>query len=419
MNNNIKIYKYNKGDMQFISKISLLIFFIIALNVDFNNSQIVWWISFAFVIVGLFTYMLRNGFCIKKHTLKYMIWSMLFIGFSVLSVSWALEPLFSIEVIKKMIIRGLVLWCISIMCTKEKNFITILKLFIIASLINEIYIFSVIDIQTIGIRRIGAGSLGEQWNANDIGMIMSFAAFMCVFLLRYEEKKSKKFIYLIAIILLGIIVLFTGSKKALFIFSFASLVFYYITSKNKFGAVGIVILGSIIMVYLIMNVPILYNIIGERIEKLFFYFNGNGTTDNSTMLRVNMVENGFKWFKDKFIIGYGINNYNELYGSMTGWYTYSHNNYIELLIDTGIIGFSIYYFSYIYILKNTLKKILKKTKRIFSTFAFSAIITIIVSELGLVSYDVLYVQLLICLGFSAIFIDIQEENTHEENFKVN
>ncbi|AEB75392.1 O-antigen ligase family protein [Clostridium botulinum] len=414
-NNNIQKHNHNKDDMAIISKISLLIFFTIALNVDFNSSEIAWWGSFVFVIAGLFIHILKNGFIIKKYSFKYIVWSMIFIGFSVFSVSWALQPQFSIEVIKKMIIRSLVLWCISIMCTKKKNFITILKLFIIASLINEAYIFSVIDIKTIGSMRIGAGSLGEKWNANDIGMIMSFAAFMATFLYRYEQKKSKKYVYLIAIILLGVIVVFTGSKKAVFIFSFASLLFYYITSKNKLGAMVIVLLGAIITIYLIMNVPVLYNIMGERIEKLFFYFTGNGSTDNSTMLRIQMIEDGFSWFKDKFIIGYGINNYNELYGSMTGWYTYSHNNYIELLIDLGIVGCIIYYFSYIYILKNTLKR----TKQLFSAFSCSAVITILISELGLVSYDVLYVQLLICLGFAAISIDIQEENTCEEGSKVN
>lgn len=399
---------WNKYKAGFYQKISLLMFFIISFNADLNNSRIIWWGTFGFLLIIFLLYIHTKNFTIKKIKMKYIVWNISFICFSVLSTTWAISAGYSIEVIKKMLIRSTVLWFISILCNEKNDFFKILNLFIIASVVNSIYILWKIDLATLGNIRIGAGSLGEDWNANAIGMTMAFAAFMSYFLYKTEQNTKKKLLYFISILFFGIIVLFTGSRKALFIFGFAPLLFYYISSENKMRTTFLILLGGACLLYFVMNAPTLYNIIGKRIKSFWFYFSGNGNADSSTITRMEMINHGFIWFKEKPILGYGINNYSKLYGATTDRYTYAHNNLIELLVGMGFLGVIIYYYIYIYIIKNTFGK-----KNLFSAFAFTSIITILIVEIGLVSYITFYIQLLICLSFSAISIAEQEELNSE------
>ena len=406
--NDYRRQKCNKNNLGIFQKFSLLMYFIVVSNPDLNNSRVIWWGIFGFVLLAFLLYIYINNFSIKKIKIKYITWNILFISFSIASSLWAIDSGCSFEIIKKMLIRSIVLWFVSILCTEKADFFEVLKLFTIANAINFIYIFYTIDLTTLGNMRIGAGSLGEEWNANDIGMTMAFSAFIAYFLFKNQKNKKGKFLYSIAITFFAVIVLFTGSKKALFIFIFAPLFLYYITSRNKIRATFLMLLGGVCLLYFVMNIPSLYSVIGRRIKSFLSYFIGSGNVDRSTLLRIGMIDYGFLWFKERPILGYGINNYSKLYGSITGWYTYSHNNYIELLVGVGIIGTVIYYSSYLYLIKNALGK-----KNLFSAFAFVLIITIMITEIGLVSYVAFYIQLLICFGFSAILIAEQEGMNNE------
>ena len=52
-----------------------------------------------------------------------------------------------------------------------------------------------------------------------------------------------------------------------------------------------------------------------------------------------MMEFGWELFKERPVHGYGMNNFSQKYYLNT----YSHNNYIELLVSCGIVGFALYY----------------------------------------------------------------------------
>ena len=78
---------------------------------------------------------------------------------------------------------------------------------------------------------------------------------------------------------------------------------------------------------------------------------GNGTRgQNSAWIRFAYTELGLKLFKENPILGIGIGNAN-LYTQMYyGNNHYLHNNYVELLACGGIVGFTIYYSIWIYLL---------------------------------------------------------------------
>ncbi len=55
-------------------------------------------------------------------------------------------------------------------------------------------------------------------------------------------------------------------------------------------------------------------------------------------LRANLVTRGFDYFKESPVLGHGANQFRILYGRETGFFTYSHNTFIELLVGFGLIG---------------------------------------------------------------------------------
>src|SRR5699024_411664 len=117
------------------------------------------------------------------------------------------------------------LFCIYItFLIKDKaDFSIALKLFLLSRLIMVVYLLTVLDFSTVGEIRIGADNLGEEWNANSIGMNLALAAFSAFFILKMEKNtlKVKKLIYMLSMLLFIIVIVFTGSRKALFIFVFS------------------------------------------------------------------------------------------------------------------------------------------------------------------------------------------------------
>jgi O-antigen ligase len=126
------------------------------------------------------------------------------------------------------------------------------------------------------------------------------------------------------------------------------------------------------------------------------------------MYRIGLAKTGLELFKNRPILGAGINNFAALFGSLAGVYTYAHNNYIELLVGVGLFGFVIYYSGYVYIIKKAIS--LKKNDLQLSSLALTLIVSLLILEIALVSYVDFTSQFLICIAFCAINIVRHKSN---------
>jgi O-antigen ligase len=157
-----------------------------------------------------------------------------------------------------------------------------------------------------------------------------------------------------------------------------------------------------------MNIPELYSKIGIRLEQTFMTNSTSGIHGDS--VRESMILYGWDSFLQRPIFGWGHASFKFLFGNFFGRYVYSHNNYIELLTNLGLIGFVYYYGFYIYIIKKIVKvpSINMKSKNL-KHFFIAFFISLFFLEMGIISYySQVFIQVFIAI--SVKFISIQKKN---------
>ncbi len=245
--------------------------------------------------------------------------------------------------------------------------------------------------------RLGQSTFG---NANNLAMVMMISLFCTCWFIVYGNKKHIFVNIALAILYLYVTALTGGRKFFLmpFIFLMLLLIFKFWRDK-KLSSVLLILIFLVIVLssaWAVINIPVLFNSIGVRFEGLLNFINGDlAASDPSTLNRYILIVNGWKWFLEKPLLGYGLNNYSGLYSDLWGS-SYAHNNYIELMVDLGLVGVLVYYSFYIYTIVS-LVKIPSDTSG-FRDFFLALIIVLGIFEIGAVTYNLFEVQLLIGLA---------------------
>ena len=186
-------------------------------------------------------------------------------------------------------------------------------------------------------------------------------------------------------------ILLTGSRKSLLFVFMNIVIILYLNNrrglKNKFKFFVLAGIILIIILYSIFNIPIFYQIIGYRMHNFFNLIFGHGTDEGSINIRLYMIKFGFELFQRRPLIGYGIDNYRFYFSKMPiGWDTYSHNNFIELMVGTGILGVLIYYLTHFIVLKKLFKTTKYSKDKIICYTFIAIIISYIILSMTLVYY---------------------------------
>lgn len=334
---------------------------------------------------------------------KFLIIYLLFIALCIISAFFALDQGTAIAKIKVLVFIFFIMISLLNYIDTFDKLKKIITYFIYSGIIVSIYIL--INSDFYQITRYG-DKLG---NVNEIGMIIGISATFCFSF--FLEKR--KYGYLMFLLIMIITILLTGSRKSLFFILMNFIIILYLKNRNSlfkklkfFSVAGLVLF---IILYVVFSVPMLYQIIGYRIENLFYFISGSKVNENSVYERLYMIKVGIDMFKNRPLFGYGIDNY-RFYFNMTpgGRNTYSHNNIIELMVGTGIFGVLIYYLTHVSVLKD-LFKISKYAKNEIIYYTFIAIIT---------SYTILSVALVyyyskhfnILLSFGSIICKVVLDN---------
>jgi O-antigen ligase len=197
--------------------------------------------------------------------------------------------------------------------------------------------------------RIGETGSG---NVNTLAIYMGILSVVCLFKLMFEKEVK----YLLPYFSSVLIILLSGSKKGLIYVLLGIIIFSVLKNRIKIYKYIPVVVFVFCIFTVVMNMEYFYNIIGFRIVDFIstLGFNVEGAhSSHSTMLRLLMNRLGYRAFLENPIFGGGW----FYFSKFSGLGTYSHNNYLEILVTYGIVGFLLYYSMYIKVCINLYKSI--------------------------------------------------------------
>lgn len=238
-------------------------------------------------------------------------------------------------------------------------------------------------------------------NSNILASLLMQSALCAIWLFVYSENKIiQKIVLTLCLVALYYGMFLSGGRKFIIIppiFLYILLIFKRDSHgrKHLLKYTGVVIAIVIAVYYLIMNVPAFYAVIGERMESLFsFIRTGHSVSGQSAEIRATMIEIGFNRWLNSPIWGYGFDSFKYYNRLVTGHFYYSHNNYIELLYDLGIIGFAIYYWFYLKLFYVAWRGKNRYTPEI-RAFVIGIVFSMLVFEYGAVNYTLTASQIML------------------------
>ena len=357
-------------------------------------------------ITLIVTFVLLTSYFILKNgkISKYYFVHLLFLVWCVISLLWTINLERSLSEINRLILINLFSLLLINYIDSEDKFENLMRILVYSGLFFLGFILLNVPLDILFRYRLG--STLEQLNPNAIGlnfMISSLASYY----LMMKHKKIKWGILLITFILP---LMLSASRKAIIMFVFAITIYSLLKSSNPVRLVKnifFLLIGSVLIFALIMNVEFLYNIIGYRMEGLLNVFSSSGSVDGSTALRTRMISKGIELFSNNPILGYGVGGYTYV----SGFDTYSHNNFIEVLVGTGLVGFLIYYSLYTFILVSLIRNIRFEEVKL----GLAMFLAFLIFEISLVTYDEIVYQLaMIIIPIISIRVNLIKQQSGEK-----
>jgi O-antigen ligase len=190
--------------------------------------------------------------------------------------------------------------------------------------------------------------MGMNDNPNMLAIFMIYSIFITFHVIKNFKLNNKlKFFLNINLILAILAIFLTQSKKGM-LFSAILFSFYFLLNFSFSKLIKVAMTIALILI-IGLQIPVVKNSIDKsfkRFELMLKVVDGtNKSADRSTKERFDFIEKGIDGFVENPIFGHGINSFIDYLGHP------AHNNYVELLYGIGIIGFSIYYFIHIKLLK--------------------------------------------------------------------
>ena len=336
-----------------INKIVIFLFLIIYCGCYYQ--QYLLFISFSYLLL-VCTFIYNLVMHKKIIYVRFVLTSIVFLLYSVFSALWAnkfdLSYNASIQLAKSSLFAMLFITLID----SKENFRWALFSFSLAGVV-----YSMLYVQNVVIASLGADLITTNENSdsilpnvNTVGLFLSLS-FVYFFYSYFYRKKS----YFLLIAAVSFIIIFLlGARKS--IVSLAICILMMLYKLNSSARIKIILLSLLFISLLFVYIPTEYlSFVSERLAQLNFFSNQINELDESDANRILLLKSGFFYGMDSPILGNGYYSFSQLLLKEYGFATYSHNNFIEIFVGGGIIGFTLYYSLYYIVLKDTCKKVLR------------------------------------------------------------
>ena len=358
-------------------------------------------------------YSIRYGICITEHLIWYGLFT-LFALFSLLTtgqiinnnfhsiiICFALTAIQSIYIIHARAFK-IICWCYIIVC-----------------LINTVVLILTNQLA------LGEGDrLGNEMgvNPNVLATYLMYGVVYAIWLFLNEKNKKTKFVLLASMALIIYPLILTGGRKFFvvpIVFLGVYMFFNNDSHKNSARIRNLFIFAFVFIAlwYAIMNIPILYDTLGNRFEGLLNSYTGKGEADLSTWHRGQLRKIAIQGWLESPIWGHGFDTFK--YCSLNNGLSlgYSHCNLTELLYNGGLILFISYYWFFGMMLWRCFTD--KSIEITYRAFCISGIVMQVIYDYGGVSYNVYQTQLFVLMmyccmkgfkGSSPVFISKRTED---------
>lgn len=379
--------------------VAFCIFFAIATNADLMVNPILWWGSIALIIV---TQCIVNRGKLIINLNKYKLWSLSFLLISLLSLIYSINKSDSFNMLKTLVILVIIMIYVESELNNLYSIEKMIMLYVIGVGITLIYVLITQDLNQFQLAIHGEAFTGR-WNGNEIGMNAAMALIMILYLFPKAKNLFLKMYYCVIVAVSLYLVYWMGSRKTI-VFLILGLCGVILLKKPKKLIRNLLLVCCLITVSwnLLMEVPSLYQNVGWRLEALTSSITGKGKADSSTLLREKYIKVGIESFKESPVIGYGVASFSEINEHKTNHHTYSHNNFIEIAVGLGVIGFISFYWIFVYLIIKYLKLFIHKRTSFFVNVLFILFVLYLATQVGLVTYDSLIQWLLILFLYKAM-----------------
>ena len=390
-------------------KVCFLLYFAtvgITTGVDFLDS---WVNSFGFLFMAAFGILYIAKFKKGKIVRGYFTWLIMFILLYYISIIWSKNAddllyysyrsyFFQIAVIAFVVENDI---------NNKKDIEDYLRIILLSTIYMIIILLFNTPLNEWGTERLGE-SIGM--NSNSVGMRIAFSI---VILFYFAEKKKALYVLSIPLAIVG---LFSGSRKSLFMMLLGIVVFLIVgkETNKKIRNILISLLIVSFILYEVMNNPVLYGVLGHRVQNAlnFMTDTGNVTGENSIIERSFYRKTAMQMFWERPLLGWGGNGFVTRMRDMNySHVAYSHCNYTEMFADLGLVGFILYYSLQARILINAFKN--RWNDRIYIV-ALSITIANLFGEYFYVSYIDVYTQTILLLMFIISRFQVTNEQSDLE-----
>lgn len=383
-----------------ISNIAMTLFFAVALNPEWSSNSIFWWGS---VFFALGVYAATHHFSVPFRMTPFKVWFILFFCVCLLSIPLAIDRSNSVNTMKTLVVLMMMVFVMDEDIITKSDLEKYMKMYMIAAAVMMLYLVLFFDLNSFQLTQRGMATTG-MWNGNDVGLKCAVFIIFFLYFISTDQRVYTRLLLIIGAALALALIYYTASRKAVLITVFGIALFFYCKHPNKrFRNLLIIIFSVYILFQFIMNNPVLYEAIGWRIEGMLALTTGQGVADGSALARARYIQIGIDAFKESPIIGYGIDNYRYINMRYTGHMTYSHNNFVELLVGIGGLGFIVYYFYYIKLTFDYLVLYFKRNTSMCLNTVAICFLTLLTMHVAVVSYyDILQNSLILFLSKALI-----------------
>ena len=297
----------------------------------------------------------------------------------------------------------------------------VLCAFVVASLSMCLYVYSLYGndlfyiLRTSKIVRIG----DRLSNTNEIGWYAAFGTIISIYMLAHKESGFFwKTVCIVEIVLGTILTFLSGSKMALIILASGAIVIFVISSiqaqtiKRSLKYIIIGILAICVLNYLLNNVEA-FRSIKERLDVYLGTIGGASVGDSSEIERAHYIKTGLDVFSNHILFGAGTASSTYYLG------VYTHNNFVEILMNSGLIGFLLFYFPYIRMLGENIRGLRHQKENHYFIISSALLFAVLLCNWGVVYYYSRYYQLLLVTTSAIVyyFSINRKERGAEDNYE--